>query len=224
MKTIKVMLIDDHTLVRDGIRELLEDQAKIEVIAESASGKDALKKIKLLRPDVCVVDISLPDMNGLDLLPLIHEASAETKTVILSMHKKDAYVYKALRAGAMGYVLKTANPRDLITAILNASESTFFLSQEINAKIIDFFLASGQNKTKANPDKEASGLTERERQILCLMLEGNTSNQMADILFVSPKTVEKHRANIYKKSNTHDPFSLMKYAIKNELIDPEIWS
>jgi len=217
---IKVMIADDHAVVREGLRNLLKEQEDMEVIAEVSDGMQAVKKVKSACPDVALIDIQMPNLNGLEAVSLIKEAVPETQVVLLSMHKKDAYVHQALIAGAMGYVLKASPTSDVLEAIRSVHKGEYFLSSKINSKIITAFLKSRTEKPVV------SGydlLSEREQQVFRLLVEGKSSVEIADILCISSKTVEKHRANTMKKLDIHNMVSMVKYAIKIGLIGPELW-
>lgn len=220
MSKIRVMIADDHAVVREGLRNLLEGQKDMEVIAEVNDGMKAVKKVKNVKPDVALIDIQMPNLNGLEAVTLIKDAVPETQVVLLSMHKKDAYVHQALIAGALGYVLKTSPTTDVLDAIRSAHKGDYFLSSKINSNIITAFLKSRTEKPAV------SGydlLSEREQQVFRLLVEGKSSVEIADILCISSKTVEKHRANTMKKLDIHNMVSMVKYAIKIGIIGPELW-
>ncbi|QTA82095.1 Two component system response regulator, LuxR domain-containing [Desulfonema limicola] len=220
MSKIKIMIADDHAVVREGLRNLFEEQPDMEVIAEVSDGMQAVKKVKNVSPDVALIDIAMPNLNGLEAVSLIKEASPDTQVVLLSMHKKDAYVHQALGAGALGYVLKASPTSEVLEAIRSVHKGEYFLSSKINSKIITAFLKSRTEKPSL------SGydlLSEREQQVFRLLVEGKSSVEIADILCISSKTVEKHRANTMKKLDIHNMVSMVKYAIKIGIIGPELW-
>ena len=220
MSKIRIMIADDHAVVREGLRNLLEGQKDMEVIAEVNDGLKAVKKVKNVKPDVALIDIQMPNLNGLEAVTLIKDAVPETQVVLLSMHKKDAYVHQALIAGALGYVLKTSPTTDVLDAIRSAHKGDYFLSSKINSNIITAFLKSRTEKPAV------SGydlLSEREQQVFRLLVEGKSRVEIADILCISSKTVEKHRANTMKKLDIHNMVSMVKYAIKIGIIGPELW-
>ena len=220
MSKIKIMIADDHAVVREGLRNLLEEQTDMEVIAEVSDGMQAVKKVKNVSIDIALLDIAMPNLNGLEAVSLIKDASPETQVILLSMHKKDAYVHQALLAGALGYVLKASPTTDVLEAIRSVHKGEYFLSSKINSKIITAFLKSRTEKPSV------SGydlLSEREQQVFRLLVEGKSSVEIADILCISSKTVEKHRANTMKKLDIHNMVSMVKYAIKIGIIGPELW-
>jgi len=217
---MKVLLADDHAIVRDGLKQLLSQQTDMEVVGEAADGKEAVEKAKSLRPDVTLLDIAMPRLSGLDAVRLIKEAVPETQIVVLSMHKKEAYVHQVFAAGALGYVLKASPSSDVLDAIRAAHRGEYFLSSKIRAEVIGSYLQSRKEKPVI---RGYDLLTEREQQVFRLVVEGNSTNEVADILCVSPKTVEKHRANVSRKLDIHDLVGMVKYAIKIGIIDPELW-
>lgn len=217
---IKILIADDHAIVREGLRKLLEEQPDMVVVGEAEDGLKALRKVKSTRPDVALIDIAMPNLNGLEAVGLIKEAAPETKIILLSMHKKDAYVHQALSYGALGYVLKASHTTDVLEAIRAAHRGEYYLSSKINSQLIGSFLKSRKEKTAVSG---YNLLSEREQQVFRLLVEGRSTVETADILCISSKTVEKHRANIMKKLNIHNMVEMVKYAIKIGVIGPELW-
>ncbi|RJQ50460.1 MAG: DNA-binding response regulator [Desulfobacteraceae bacterium] len=222
MKKIRILVADDHAVVREGVRQLMGNQSDLEIVGEAEDGKVVIDKAKDLQPDVVILDIAMPHMSGLEAINIIKAGVPGAKVVIFSMFKKDAYVYQALRSGASGYVLKTASSADLLEAVRLAAKGQYFLCSEINAEIIKKFLKDDDKSSPKNSEYDL--LSDREQQIFRLVIEGNSTKQIADILCVSPKTVEKHRSNIIKKLGISDPIAMMKYAIKLGIVDPELWA
>jgi two-component system response regulator NreC len=217
---MKILLADDHAIVREGLKQLINQQADMEVVGEAADGIEAVEKAKRLRPDVTLLDIAMPHLSGLDAVRLIKEAVPETQIVVLSMHQKEAYVHQVFAAGALGYVLKASPSSDVLEAIRSARKGEYFLSSKIRAEVIGTYLSSRKEKPTV---RGYDLLTEREQQVFRLVVEGNSTIEISDILCVSPKTVEKHRANVSKKLGVHDLVGMVKYAIKIGIIDPELW-
>lgn len=220
MKKIKVLIADDHVLVRQSLHKLVKDQRDMEVVAEAVNGKDAVKKAKSKTPDVVLLDIAMPQLLGLDAVPLIKDAVPNIQIVMLSMHSKDAYVHQALSAGARGYVLKASTTSDVLEAIRAVHRGEYFLSSKINTSVITAFL---KNKKEGPPTSGYDRLSDREQQVFRLLVEGSTTIEIADILCISTKTVEKHRANTMKKLDIHSLVEMVKYAIKIGIIGPELW-
>lgn len=221
MKPISILIVDDHAIVRDGIRQLLIRQKDMEVVGEAYDGQDALKQLKLLKPEVVLLDIAMPGLNGLETIGLIKEAIPETKIVILSMHAKENYVHQAFGAGALGYVLKASPSTDILNAIRAAYKNEYFMSSKIRAGVIDAFLRS---KKVAPTVRGYDLLTEREQQVFRMIVEGRTTKDIAEILYISSKTIEKHRTSITGKLGVHGRLELLKYAIKIGIVDPELWT
>ncbi len=217
---MRVLLADDHAIVREGLRQLLNSQRDMEVVGEAEDGREALEKAKSLRPDVTLLDIAMPRLSGLEAVRLIKEAVPNIQIVVLSMHKKEAYVHQVLDAGALGYVLKASPSSDVLEAIRAVYRGEYFLSSKIRAEVIGTYL---ENRRKRPAVRGYDLLSDREQQVFRLIVEGNSTNQIADVLCVSPKTVEKHRANVMKKLGIHDVVAMVKYAIKIGIIDPELW-
>ncbi len=220
MSKIRVLISDDHAIVREGLRKLLAEQSDMTVVGEATDGLQTVKKVKTTTPDVALVDIAMPHLSGLEAVSLIKEAAPATEVVLLSMHKKDAYVHQALAYGALGYVLKASHTTDVLEAIRAAHRGEYYLSSKINSQLIGSFLKSRKEKTAVSG---YNLLSEREQQVFRLLVEGRGTVETADILCISSKTVEKHRANIMKKLDIHNMVEMVKYAIKIGVIGPELW-
>ncbi len=223
MPPITIAIADDHSIVRAGVRQLIEQRPDMQVVAEAPDGHSLLRQIKQLHPDVVVLDISMPKLSGLEIIPLIKDACKKTQVVMLSMFKKEAYAHQALSVGAMGYVLKTAPSEELIKAIEMVHQGRYYLSPEMNAEVIHSYLNKDEAPMRQTALSKYDLLSEREQQVFRLVVEGNSTRQIAEILCVSPKTAEKHRSNIIKKLGIHEPMAMLKYAVKIGLADPDIW-
>lgn len=204
----RVLLADDHQIVREGLRGLLE-KAGHEVVAEASDGREALRLARSLNPDIAVLDMSMPLLNGLDAAHEIQRFAPAIKTILLTMYSDKSYVLRALRGGARGYVLKTQASDDLIRAIREIQRGEVYISPGVAASVVDAYLG----KT----DGEGDPLTPRERQILQLVAEGNTTKEIANLLSISFKTAESHRNRVMKKLDIHDVTGLVRYAIRRGL-------
>ena len=207
----RLLLADDHHIVRQALRGLLE-KAGHEVIGEASDGREALRLARTLNPDIAVLDLSMPLLNGVDATREIRRLSPGIRTILLTMYTDKGYVLQALRAGARGYVLKTQAAEDLISAIREILRGETYLSPGVAASVVDAFLE--------NTDEAADPLTPRERQILQLVAEGNTTKEIARLLNVSFKTAESHRNHIMKKLDIHEVAGLVRYAIRKGMLHP----
>jgi DNA-binding NarL/FixJ family response regulator len=213
---LRVLLADDHHLVRAGLRALLAAQAGVEVVAETGDGRQALELIGRHRPDVALLDITMPGLNGLEVATRVDKASPRTKVVILSMHAGEAYVAQALRAGVAGYLLKDAAAGELGLALAAVRRGEVYLSPAISRTIVDGYLRASDGGS----DPLAS-LTARQREILQLIAEGRSTKEIAADLDVSVKTVETHRAQLMERLDIHDVAGLVRFAIRTGLISSE---
>jgi len=208
---IRIVLADDHVLVRQSLRSLLEREG-IQVPGEASDGQELLRVAASLRPDVAVVDIGMPLMNGVEAAGELRRSSPQTRTILLTKHDEDQYVTEALRAGIKGYVLKNQAANDLIHAIHQVCRGGFYLSPSISQTVVDAYLS----KSVTPPDP----LTSRERQVLQLISEGKSSRDVACLLGISAKTAESHRSRLMQKLDIHETASLVRYAIRRGLIQP----
>jgi DNA-binding NarL/FixJ family response regulator len=216
MPPVRILLADDHGLVRASLRSLLEDFAGIEVVAEAGNGREALDMIAEHHPELILMDISMPGLNGLEATRRIVSLHPNVRVVVLSMHAGEEHVLQALRAGASGYVLKDAAPRELELAIEAVGRGQIFLSPAISKHIIDIFLRQTSEQTSP-----LGQLTPRQREILQLIAEGHSSKQIAKLLATSVKTVESHRASLMERLDIHDIAGLVRYAVRHGLVSPE---
>jgi two-component system response regulator NreC len=212
--TIKIFLADDHVIIRQGIKALLEREPELDVIGETGDGLEVLGLVESIQPDVVVLDLEMPGMKGLEVTHQIRQNFRNTYVVILSMHDKEAYVLEALRKGASGYVLKGSEVQDLIQAIHYAVKGKRFLSQPLSDRAIEAYMQKAQGE---NLDPYET-LTPRERQIFHLVIEGLSNKEIADRLVVSTRTVETHRSKMMRKLDLNNHIELIRYAIKNGII------
>ena len=219
MSKIRVLLADDHTIVREGLRRILQDEANIEVVGEAADGHQAVEKALKLVPDVVVMDISMSRLNGLEATRRIKKAVPQVRVLILSVHKSDEYIFPTLNAGASGYVVKDAASAELISAIHTAHRGEIFLSPIISKRVVEEFVRRGE-ETREEDDYER--LTAREREVLQLIAEGHNNREIAEQLRISVRTVETHRVHIREKLGISTTAELTQYAIRKGLIVPEV--
>ncbi|MGI8825126.1 MAG: response regulator [Chloroflexota bacterium] len=213
----RVLLVDDHAIVREGLRLVLAAEENIEVIGEGGDGREALDLLEALHPDVIVMDIAMPNLNGLEATRQITRRFPAVRVVILTMHENQQYLLQIIKAGATGCVLKRSMGRELVTAIASAMRGESYFSPTIATTIVEDY-----RRLLAHPEKiDEDPLTEREREILQLVVEGQTNRQIADLLTLSIKTVQAHRANIMEKLGAHDRADLVKYAIRTGMISSE---
>ena len=217
MMAIRILLVDDHRLIRASLKSLLGDFPGIEVVAEAEDGREAFEKTAEFRPDVILMDISMTGLNGLEATRQIVKDHPQTRVVFLSMHTDERYVLQALRAGASGYVLKSAAPSELEFAVGAVTRGEIFLSPAISKHVIDAYL--GQSKGDVG---ELDKLTPRQREILQLIAEGNSSKQIAYLLNASVKTIESHRAGLMERLDIHEVAGLVRYAIRTGLVSPDL--
>ncbi|PYO02126.1 MAG: DNA-binding response regulator [Candidatus Rokuibacteriota bacterium] len=207
----RILLADDHLIFRQSLKGLLEREG-FQIIGEAADGQEAVRRVRDLSPDVAVLDLAMPLLNGLDAAREIVRASPRTRPILLTMHTEDPYVMEALRAGIKGYVLKTQPSTDLVQAIQEVSRGRIYLSPGISRTVVEAYLA----KTELPPDP----LSPREREVLQLVAEGKTTKEIARLLSVSVKTAENHRTRIMAKLDIHETAGLVRYAIRRGVIQP----
>ncbi len=213
MRKIKILLVDDHAIMRDGIKALLSIYDDIEVVGEASEGREAVEMARELNPDVVVMDISMPGMDGLEVTRRLTKRNPGMKVIILTQHDNREYILSAIKVGAAGYIPKKALGSDLISAIRAVHSGDSFLYPSAAKTLIDDY-----RKQAEQPDIYES-LTEREREILKLIAEGLTSREIANALYISQKTVQGHRTKIMEKLDLHNRTELIKYAIRKGLVD-----
>ena len=212
----RIVIAEDHTILRAGLKALLESNSNFEVVGEADNGRDAIRRVAELKPDLIIMDLSMPGLSGIDAVKDIRDRYPEVKALVLTVHSEEEYVLSSLEAGANGYVLKDATQNELIAAAERVLNGKTYLSPEITEKVVDSYLQA--NKNSREPVTKWDSVTQRERQILKLIAEGHTNKSMASYLCISVKTVEKHRANLMKKIDLHSVSALTTYAMEKGII------
>lgn len=216
MNVIRIVVVDDHTLIRQGIVGLLDGQDDIEVVGEAGAAREGLLLVESAQPDIVLMDVAMPGMSGLDATRELKARWPELPVVMLTMHEREDYIFEALRAGASGYVLKGADVQDLLAAVRSARRGEVYLQpQAIKALVGDFLRRAARGEDRERLD----GLSDREREILRLIAQGQTSAEIADTLGLSPHTVGSHRERIMSKLDLHSKTALVRYAISRGLVD-----
>jgi two-component system response regulator NreC len=215
--TSRLLLVDDHAVVRSGLRMLLEPEADFEIVGEAGSGREALKAVAEMRPDIVLMDIGLPDISGIEAAAEIKRLRPETAIVALTIHEDEEYFFKMLAAGASGYVPKRAAPEELLTALRAAATGEVYLYPSLAKLLVTDYLAQDSAARQA---EALDGLTDREREVLAHLADGASNGEIAETLSISPKTVARHRENIMRKLGLHSRTELVKYAIRKGIIQP----
>ena len=216
MSTLGIVIVDDHSVVRRGVRALLESQPGWKVLAEARTGREAVEVVKQLQPDIVVIDLSLPELNGLDATRQILKESPRTEVLMLTMHHSEELVRDVLQAGARGYVLKSDADANLVSAVDSLRQHKPFLTANVAEFVLDDYLRrADQQDLTALPH---TGVTAREREIIQLLAEGKSNKEAASILDVSVKTIEAHRANLMRKLHLRSFSDLVRYAVRNKIV------
>jgi len=219
-KKHSIILVDDHSILRAGLRSILNSRPNLEVIAEVDNGIDAVKTALLLKPDLLITDLSMPKKNGTDVIIELKKRLPELKCIVLTMHSGDEHIHPALTAGANSYILKDDSHEELLTAIEIVLNGKIYLSPSICGNNVQEYLNTSNLSHKPKPSTAFSALTKREKEILKLIAEGYRSKDIAELLSISIKTVDKHRTNLMKKLGLHSISNLTVYAIQNGLVNP----
>ncbi len=218
MNAIRILLAEDHTIVRKGLRSLLDREGGIQVVGEAADGREAVDKVRHLLPDVVVMDIAMPGLNGLEATRQIRKQFPKVKVLILTMHADEEHILQILQAGASGYVVKQDAPEELVSAVQTVDRGDLFLSPSISRTVIQEYIRRAEamaGRVSYEP------LTPREREVLQLIAEGRPPREIAEILRISVKTVETHRAHLMRKLDARSTADLTRYAIRKGIIRPE---
>lgn len=217
MSKLRILIVDDHGIVRAGIRSLLQSQRDIEVVGEAARGEEAVEKAVRLQPELVLMDIAMPGMDGIEATRRIKKELPDVRVLVLTMYDDEEFFFPVLRAGASGYILKEAEPQELLYAVRMVSEGQIFLSPAVAKSLLEDFLTT----TAGQGDEKYSALTPRQKEVLRLAAAGRTNREMAEMLFLSIRTVEKHRQAVMHKLGLDRREELTKYAIRKGLIDFE---
>jgi len=217
-----ILLVDDHPLFREGLKTIISRNPGYTVTGEAGSSREALKITKKLKPDLVLLDISLPDQNGLELIGDMQHASPQTQIIIISMHSKINYIVRAFQAGARGYIVKESATERLEQGISTVLKGKYFMDTAISQQVVEK-LAELEGKMMKTTDTGYGNLTPREQEIMVLVAVGFSTNETAERLFISRKTVENHRASIMRKLNIHSSVELVRYAARIGIIDVNIW-
>ena len=215
MPKLRLLIGDDHTLLRQGLRKILEERPEWEVVAEVGDGREAIRKCLALKPDVAIIDVGMPLLNGIDATQQIVRRVPETRVLVLSMHSDEAYVTRALQAGATGYLLKDSAGKDLLKAVAAVSTGQAYFSPAIARLMLDDYVRRVAGSGVAD---RYETLSEREREIFQLIAEARTNKEVAELLQISPATVETHRARILQKLDIHNTAELVLYAVRRGVI------
>jgi len=214
----RIVIAEDHTILREGLRSLLSSNPNFEIVGEAEDGREAIRCVEKLKPNLILTDLSMPRMNGMEAIKEIKRESPETKVLVLTVHKAEEYILAAFRAGADGYLLKDSTHVELVMAVNKVLSGKHYISPEISEKVVEGYL-EGKKALKSKTSWET--LTQREREILKLIAEGYKNKEIADDLCISVKTVEKHRANLMEKLNLHNAQALTAFAIEKGLVSRE---
>jgi DNA-binding NarL/FixJ family response regulator len=218
----KILLVDDHPLFRAGLKSLLVDNPSFQIIGEAGDGEEAIRLTKTLKPDLLLLDISLPDKSGIEITRELKNLFPEILIMIVSMHSKIDFITESFRAGALGYVIKESAAERLVQGMETVARGEYFLDSSLSHKVVEKILGFPTKEAIITDEKYAS-LTPREEQVLRLLAEGHSAREVGEKLFISPKTVENHRANIMDKLDLHSTLELIRYAVRLGLIDPDLW-
>ncbi|NIQ91509.1 MAG: response regulator transcription factor [Deltaproteobacteria bacterium] len=211
----RVVIAEDHTILREGLRALLSAESDLEVVGEAEDGRQAIRRVEELGPDLILTDLSMPKMNGVEAIREIKKRAPETKVLALTVHKAEEFILEVLQAGADGYILKDASSEELMMAIESVLGGKRYLSPSVSQMVIEGYLEGRKSIASSSP---WDTLTKREREILKLIAEGHKNKEIADYLYISVKTVEKHRANLMKKLDLHSAAALTAYAMERGLV------
>ncbi len=218
---VSFLVIDDHPMLREGLKFILQRDERFDVLAEASTGKEGIEKTKEYKPDMILLDISLPDANGIKLIPKLKAVHPDVQIIMVSMHSRHEHITEALKTGAVGYVVKESASENLITGIDNVINGGYCLDSSVMPLVVEGLKAPQEKPS--DKAEEFKSLTPREQEVMRLIAEGHPSRIIAEKLFISPKTAENHRANLMRKLNLNSNIDLIRYAAKAGLIDLEMW-
>ena len=222
MQKKTILIIDDHPLFREGLKAIIGRNHRFVVVGEAGNGREGLQMARELKPDLALVDMSLPDQSGIQLTRELKNVSTKTRIMIITMHSKVDYIVKAFQAGATGYVVKESASERLIQGIETVLKGEYFMDSSVSHKVIEKLMEFPEKEAKIT-DATYETLTSREQEIMVLLARGLSTKQIAEKLFISPKTVENHRSNILRKLNIHSTLELVRYAARLGIIDLDLW-
>ncbi|MGB8427922.1 MAG: response regulator transcription factor [Desulfobacterales bacterium] len=217
-----VLIVDDHPLFREGLKSIVTSNRQYEVVGEAGTGKEAIELVRQLTPDLILLDLSLPDASGLELIGVISKCSAQTRILIVSMHAKIDYIVKAFQAGATGYIVKGSTAEKLLQGMEHVLKGDYFMDTSVSQQVVKKLVGLGPKETMAT-GSNYDALTAREQEVMALLANGQTVSQAAERLFISPKTVENHRSSIMRKLGIHKTLDLVRFAARLGLIDIDLW-
>jgi DNA-binding NarL/FixJ family response regulator len=217
-----ILIIDDHPLFREGLKTIIERESRFEVVGEAGNGREGLRMAKMLKPDLVVMDISLPDQSGIQLTREIRSLLSQTRIIIVSMHSKIDYITEAFQAGATGYVVKESASEKLVQGLESVAKGDYFLDSSVSHAVVENIMKSPTKEAKIT-NADYGTLTPREQEVMRMLAEGLSSKEVSAKLFISPKTAENHRANIMRKLGLRSTMELIRYAAKLGLIDVDLW-
>lgn len=220
---MQLMIVDDHPLFREGLKAIVNREKRYSVVAEAGNGKDSISQAKELRPDIMLVDISMPGKNGIQVIRELRDALPDTRFIIISMHSEADYIVEAFRAGATGYMIKESAANNLIQGLDTVAKGEIFLDSALSQEVVFKLLQSKSDGPSSERDPYST-LTAREQEVMRLLAEGLTTKEVANQLFISPKTVENHRTNLMKKLGLQSTVELIRYSARLGLIDLDTWA